>query len=113
MILQYKSYNGSWVYEDAEKIAISTTEISIAKITEEDAEKQLEEMRKISELIEGEIITATGCTNITYLTEPPIWRCGYVNVVMLSDRGKERTYVFDMDKEVYLLSNDGKTVRKV
>lgn len=95
------------------KIAVSTVEISIARITEEDAEKQLEEIRKISEQIEGEIITATSCMNITYLTDPPLWRCGCVNVVMLSDKGKERTYVFDMDKEVYLLSNDGKTVRKV
>lgn len=113
MILQYKGYNDSWVYEDAEKIVVSTVEISIAHITEENAEKQLEEIRKISEQIEGEIIADTSCTNITYLTEPPLWRCGCVSVVMLSDKGKERTYVFDMDKEVYLLSNDGKTVRKV
>lgn len=113
MILQYKGYNDSWVYEDADKIAVSTTEISIAKITEENAEKQLEEIRKISEQIEEEIIAATHCINITYLTDMPLWRCGCVNVVTFSDAGKERTYVFDMDKEVYLLSNDGKTVRKM
>lgn len=113
MILQYKGYNASWVYEDAEKIALSTVEISIADIKEQDTEKQLLEIRKISELIEEEIITATSCTNIVYLTDVPLWRCGCVYVVVLSDRGKERTYVFDMDKEVYLLSNDGKTVRKV
>lgn len=113
MILQYQGCNGSQVYEEASRIAVSTVEITIADIKSEDAEKQLEEIRKISEQIEGEIITATGFTNITYLTEPPLWRCGCVNVVTLSDAGKEHTYVFDMDKEVYLLSNDGKTVRKV
>lgn len=113
MILQYKGYNDSWVYEDAEKIAVSTVEITIAQITAEDAEEQLLEIRKISEQIEEEIIAETHCANITYLTDIPLWRCGCVNVVTLSDRGKERTYVFDMDKEVYLLSNDGKTVRKV
>lgn len=113
MILQYKGYNDSWVYEDAEKIAVSTVEISIACITEEDTEKQLEEIRKISEQIEGEIIAATSCTNIAYLTDVPLWRCGCANAVMLSGKGKERTYVFDMDKEVYLLNNDGKTVGKV
>lgn len=113
MILQYKGYNDSWVYEESDKIAIATTEITIAQITAEDIEEQLLEIRKISERIEEEIIAATSCTNITYLTEPPLWRCGCVNVVMLSDKGKERTYVLDMDKEVYLLSNDGKTVRRV
>lgn len=113
MILQYQGYNGSQVYEESNRIAVSTVEITIADITMGDTEKQLLEIRKISEQIEGEIITATSCTNITYLTDIPLWRCGCVNVVTLSDAGKERTYVFDMDKEVYLSSNDGKTVRKV
>lgn len=113
MILQYQGYNGSQVYEEASRIAVSTVEITIVDIKSEDAEEQLLEIRKISEQIEEEIIAATNCSNITYLTDIPLWRCGCVNVVTLSDAGKERTYVFDMDKEVYLLSNDGKTVRKV
>lgn len=113
MILQYQGYNGSQVYEEASRIAVSTVEITIAQITAEDAEEQLLEIRKISEQIEEEIIAASHGINITYLTDIPLWRCGCVNVVTLSDAGKERTYVFDMDKEVYLLSNDGKTVRKV
>lgn len=113
MILQYQGYNDSWVYEESDRIAVSTVEITIAQITAEDVEEQLLEIRKISEQIEEEIIAATHCINITYLTDVLLWRCGCVNVVMLSDKGKERTYVFNMDKEVYLLSNDGKTVRKV
>lgn len=113
MILQYQGYNDSWVYEESDRIVVSTVEVSIADITAEDAEEQLLEIRKISEQIEEEIIAATHCINITYLTNISLWRCGCVNVVGLSDKGKERTYVFDMDKEVYLLSNDGKMVRRV
>ena len=43
----------------------------------------------------------------------PIYELGYVKVAMLSDKSKDCTYVFDMNTEVYLLNNSGKTVRKV
>lgn len=113
MILQYKGFNNNWTYEEANQITVSTAEVTIADIKANDAEEELNLIKKFSEQIEEEIISATHGINITYLTNKPIYKCGNVKVVILSDKNKEVTYVFDMEQEVYLLNDSGKTIRKV
>lgn len=113
MILQYKGFNNNWVYEEANQIIVSTVETTIADTKANDADEELSLVKELSEQIEEEIISATHGVNITYLTNKPIYECGSVKVVILSDKNKEVTYVFDMEKEVYLLNSSGKTIRKV
>lgn len=114
MILQYKGFNNNWTYEEANQITVSTAEISIAEIEKSNPEQSLKVIRDISEKIEEEIVSQTHAgAEIIYLTNKPIYRCGTVNVVILSDKNKEVTYVFDTEQEAYLLNNAGKTIRKI
>lgn len=114
MILQYKGFNNNWTYEEANQITVATAEITIAEIRANDAEEELKAIRDISEKIEKEIIAQTHAgINITCLTNKPIYKCGNVKVTILSDKNKEVTYVFDMEQEVYLLNDSGKTIRKI
>ena len=113
MILQYKGFNNNWTYEEANQITVSIVEITIVDIKENDAEERLRLIKEFSEKIEEEIISTTHGTNIIYLTNKPIYKCGNVKVIILSDKNKEVTYVFDMEQEVYLLNDSGKTIRKI
>lgn len=114
MILQYKGFNNNWTYEESNQITVSTAEITIADIEKNEAEERLEIVKNISEKIEEEIVSQTHAgAEIIYLTNKPIYQCGIVNVVILSDKNKEVTYVFDTNQEVYLLNNAGKTIRKI
>lgn len=115
MILQYKGFRNNWTYEEAENITISTVEVTkLCKIEGNiDIKLEISEIKELSEKIEQEIREATNCANIVYITEQPIYELGYVKVAMLCSKNKEVTYVFDMQKEVYLLNDSGKTVRKI
>lgn len=113
MILQYKGFNNNWSYEEAETITVATVEVTRAKIEANESEEELCLIKDISEKIDQEIRESTNCANITYITKKPIYELGYVKVAMLSDKNKDCAYVFDMNTEVYLLNNSGKTVRKV
>lgn len=114
MILQYRGFNNNWTYEEANQITVSTAEISVIELKEKNVHEELKTIKNISEKIEKEIISQTHVgTDIVYLTSKPIYQCGNVNVVILSDKNKEMTYVFDMEQEVYLLNNSGKTIRKI
>lgn len=113
MILQYKGFKNNWTYEEADSITVSTMRITEAEIHEEDSEKELEVIREISKQIHKEIQDETHCNNITWITEKPVYSLGFVKVAILRDKNKEVTYVFDAFKEVYLLSNSGKTVKRI
>lgn len=113
MILQYKGFNNNITYEDSEQITVSVLEISRLTKNGNNTEEELNITNEISRKIEEEIIQKTNCANITYITDKPICECGIVKVVMLEDKNKHRTYVFDTEKEVYLLNDSGKTIRKV
>lgn len=114
MILQFRGYKNNWVYEYAESIAISTVEITKAEIHAEDAKEELTIAKNISSKIEQEIKEQTGCgKDIVYITYKPLYELGYVKVAVLADENKHIAYVFDTDREVYLLNDNGKTVRRV
>lgn len=113
MILQYKGFNNNWTYEEAETITVATVEVTKAKIEANDSDEELNLIKDVSEKIDQEIRGATNCANITYITQKPIYELGYAKVAMISDKNKDCAYVFDVNTEVYLLNNSGKTVRKM
>lgn len=112
MILQYKGFKNNWVYEEAESIAISTVEITKTRIDigEKDSLHQMESVRKT---IEKEISDATQCSDFVYIIDKPIFELGYVKVAILAEQNKHLAYVFDVNKEAYLLNNNGGTVRRI
>lgn len=112
MILQFKGFNNNITYEEAELITVSACDLP--KIETDLAENHsLEKIREITERAEKVLREQTNCANIKYITDKPIYELGVVKVVMLDDKNKHCTYVFDTDVEAYLLSNSGKTIRKV
>lgn len=114
MILQFRGYKNNWVYEYAESIAVSTVEISKAEIHAEDGEEELIIIKDVSSKIEQQIKDGTGCgKDIVYITDKPLYELGYVKVAVLADENKHIAYVFDTNREVYLLNDNGKTVRRV
>lgn len=114
MILQFRGYKNNWVYEYAESIAISTVEITKADIHTEDNEEELSIIKDISSKIEQEIKDATSCgKDIVYITDKLPHELGYVKVAVLANENKHIAYVFDTNREVYLLNDNGKTVRRV
>ncbi len=114
MILQFRGYRNNWVYEYAESIAVSTLEITKADIHAEDSEEELKIIKDISSKIEQEIRDETGCgKDIVHITDKPLYELGYVKVAVLADENKHIAYVFDTNREVYLLNDNGKTVRRV
>ena len=112
MILQYKGFKDNWVYEEAESIAISTVEITKVKF---DTYKKdnLHEMESVRRTIDKEISDATQCSDIVYIINKPIFELGYVKVAILTEQNKRLAYVFDVNREAYLLNNSGKTVRRI
>lgn len=114
MILQFRGYKNNWVYEYAESIAISTVEITKADIHVENSEEELSIIKDISSKIEQEIKDATGCgKDIVYITDKPLYELGHVKVAVLANENKHIAYVFDANREVYLMNDNGKTVRRV
>lgn len=114
MILQFRGYKNNWVYEYAESVAISTVEVTRADIHAEDSEEELRIIKNISSKIEQEIKDETGCgKDIVYITDKALYELGHVKVAVLADEDKHIAYVFDIGREVYLLNDNGKTVRRV
>lgn len=114
MILQFKNSNGNFAYEEAETITIANVEITVAKeIHANDSEEHARITRDILQKCEDEIIAQTNCSEIDYEISKPIYRCGIVKVAILKDKNKHRSYVFDLAREVYLLNDSGKTIKKI
>lgn len=113
MILQYRGFNENWTYEEADSITTATVAITKAEIHEDDSDKELEKIRYFAEQIHKEIQEATKCNNMVFITDKPLYSLGYVKLAILREKNKEVTYVFDAFKEVYLLSNSGKTVKRL
>lgn len=113
MILQFRGFKNNWIYEEAETIAISIVKISKEKIKANDSNDELAEIKNISDKIDKEIREATSGANLVYITDKPVCELGHVKVAVLHDKSKDVTYVFDIEREAYLLNSNGKTVRKV
>lgn len=114
MILQFRGFDKNWVYEEAESIAISSPVKISGKREYDGKDIELSEAKELSEKIDQEIREATSGSNIVYLTGKPVYQLGYVKVAILYTKNSlDTTYVFDVDREVYLLNGNGKTVRKV
>lgn len=113
MILQFKGFKNNWSYADADLITATVVKITKEKICGNDSVEELRLIQEISQKIDCEIRKETNGANLTYIFDKPIYECGCAKVVMLSDKNKDVTYVFDMDKEVYLLNDSGKTIRKL
>ena len=73
----------------------------------------LREMESVRKTIEQEIKDATQCSEIVYIIDKPIFELGYVKVAILAEQNKHLTYVFDVNREAYLLNNNGGTVRRI
>ena len=110
MVLQFRGYKNNWVYQSAKTIAITEVEITKADINTKDKEEELSVIKEVASEIEHEIRSAIGCGDyITYIVDKPLYELGLVKVAVLG----EDTYVFDTNREVYLLNDNGKTVRRV
>ena len=116
MILQYKGFNNNWCYEEADIITSAT--IYLGEVAENYHNKKNEYRNEIAyydevyKAINEFIVKETGCENeIAYHTDKQLDKLGNVVVVMLNDRNKNVTRVFE--NNVYLLNSKGQTVQRL
>ena len=112
MILQYqlKKLKNSLVYEEVEQVIHSI--VDIPKFDEKelsDSESSRKAYRKINEVIRRE----TNAVHISNRTGTEIALMGVVKAITVIKKDKDDTYLFDMDNEIYLLNNEGKTIRRL
>lgn len=116
MILQYKGFNNNWTYEEADTITYAvvyvgevTRKYRCDRSNDSDALKRAKMMHdEVDKLIDQE----THCGDeIVYHIDKPFSEMENVTVVMLRDRNKNITRVFDSG--VYLLNNKGQTVQRL
>lgn len=112
MILQFKGMKENWVYEEAETIEIAKFKVSGLKNCD-DEKIDPKETRETAKKIEQEVLENTIGSEIVFLLGKPIYKASSVKAATLCKNNKKITYVFDIEREVYLLNGDGKTVRKV
>lgn len=110
MILQYRGFNKNLVYEEVDSVV--TANVSIPTFTEKelgDSDKWNEAYRSIDEKIRKE----TNAANISDRTTKALHEAGEVKVVIRCRDGKDEAYLFDAEREVYLLNDKGKTVARL
>ena len=110
MILQYRGFKNNLVYEEVEQVIQSI--VNIPKFDEKelsDSDSFARAYRKIDETIRKE----TNAAHISDRTEKPLSSLGVVKVITAVKKDKEETYLFSMDNEIYLLNNEGKTIRRL
>ena len=112
MILQYqlKKLKNSLVYEEVEQVIHSI--VDIPKFDEKelsDSDAFARAYRKIDEKIRKE----TNAVNISDRTGKPLFSLGVVKVITAVKKDKEETYLFDMNNQVYLLNDNGKTISRL
>lgn len=110
MILQYRGFKNNLVYEEVESIVQSI--VNIPQFDEKeisDSDSYARAYRKINETIRRE----TNAVNISDRTTGQLASLGVVKAITAIKKDKEETYMFKMDNEVYLLNNDGKTIRRL
>ena len=110
MILQYRGFKNNLVYEEVEQVIRSI--VNIPKFDEKelsDSDSFARAYRKIDETIRKE----TNAAHISDRTGKPLSSLGAVKVITAVKKDKEETYLFSMDNEIYLLNNEGKTIRRL
>lgn len=112
MILQFKGKKENWVYEEAETIEIAKFKVSGHKDCDDENGDSKEICETVSR-IKQEVLENTIGSEIEFLLGYPIYKASFVKAVTLCKNNKKITYVFDVEREVYLLSGNAKTVRKV
>lgn len=117
MVLQYKGYNNNWIYEEAEIITHAVVYVGDVIKSYRDNKNLMDELfykseirKAIDKLIREE--TACDSEEIVYnIGNKPIDQLTNVTVVMLEDRNKNVTHVFE--DGVYLLNSRGQTVQRL
>ena len=117
MILQYKGFNNNWTYEEADTITYAV--VGIVEVTKKyrrdgstDSEYELKRVKMMHDDVDKFIDQETHCGDeIIYHIDKPFSEMDNVTVVMLRDKNKNITRVFD--KGVYLLNNKGQTVQRL
>lgn len=110
MILQYRGFKNNLVYEEVEQVIQSI--VNIPKFDEKelsDSDSFARAYRKIDETIRKE----TNAINISDRTGAPLSSLGVVKVITAVKKNKEETYLFNMDNQVYLLNDNGKTISRL
>ena len=110
MILQYRGFKNNLVYEEVEQVIQSI--VNIPKFDEKelsDPDSFARAYRKIDETIRKE----TNAINISDRTGAPLSSLGVVKVITAVKKNKEETYLFNMDNQVYLLNDNGKTISRL
>lgn len=134
MILQYKGFNNNWCFEEAETISFANVwvgketrdyreggsryKLHQEKLQECETNEQKENLNMkyvhemhdaVDRLIKKE--TYSDSDEIIYNISTSFDQMENVCVVILTDKTKNKTYVFD--KGVYLLNNHGQTVQRL
>lgn len=110
MILQYQGFKNNLVYEEVESVVQSI--VNIPQFDEKeisDSDSFAKAYQKIDETIRRE----TNAVNISDRTGTTLSSIGVVKAITAIKKDKEETYLFNMDNEVYLLNNEGKTIRRL
>ena len=123
MILQYKGFNNNWCFEEAD--IITSAVVWVGKETRDyrkggkkykpDDLAYMDELHTaVNRLIAEETHCADGSGDIVYHTYKSMAELENVVVVMLADRNKYITHVFENGtNSVYLLNSKGQTVQKL
>ena len=123
MILQYKGFNNNWCFEEADTITSAvvwvgkeTREYRKGGVRYEQKQKlnqdDLAYVKELHNAVDKLIMEETHCDDeIAYHIDKPFDEMENVVVVMLRDRNKDITRVFESG--VYLLNSKGQTVQKL
>lgn len=133
MILKYKGYNENWVYEEADIVSHAT--VFVGKETRDyrkdgirynlfyspeqtqgrDKYKaDLSYTKEMHEAVDRLIKNETQCSDdIIYHIDNPFDQLENVVVVILRDKNKNTTYVFERGRGIYILNNNGQTVQRI
>lgn len=117
MILQYKGFNNNWAYEEADTITYAV--VGVGEVTRKyrcdrsnDSDEALKRVKMMHDEVDKFIDQETNCGDgIIYHIDKPFSEMENVTVVMLRDRNKNITRVFD--EGVYLLNDKGQTVQRL
>ena len=116
MVLQYKGFNNNWCYEEADTVISAIVYIGEVAESYRKRESKYEDKllyrEELYKAVHDLIIKETACVGtIEYHTNKLFDELANVVVVMLKDRNKNITRVFDSG--VYLLNNNGQTVQRL
>lgn len=110
MILQYQGFGRNLVYVEVDSVAFCTIELPPIP---QKASLGLDEIENYRKIANEKIEMETGVSRYSEMTTKALHELGYAKLVTWRTKEKEETYLFDVDNDVYLLNNEGKTVRRI